>query len=63
MKQRLARLVDVKSLITIALVGVLCFMTVTGQNINDLFTNALMLCLGTFFGKNLNEKKEETKNE
>lgn len=63
MKNRIFDLLKVKSLITLGLVIVLCIMTLRGSQINDLFTNALMLCLGTFFGKNLNEKKEETKNE
>ncbi len=49
--ERLARLVDVKSLVTLALVGVLCVMTVCGQQTSELFNSAVMLVLGFFFGK------------
>ena len=55
---RLARLIDVKSIVTLALVAVLCFLTAKQLPVNDLFSNAVMLVLGFFFGKNLNEKKE-----
>lgn len=63
MKQRLARLIDVKSIVTLALVAVLCFITVRQLPAPELFQNAVMLVLGFFFGKNLNTKKEEMKNE
>ncbi len=54
-KERLARLIDVKSLVTLALVAVLCVMTLTGRISPDLFNNAVMLVLGFFFGKNLKQ--------
>jgi hypothetical protein len=57
--ERLARLIDVKSLVTLALVAVLCCMTIWGREANDLFNNSVMLVLGFFFGKNL--KAEEKK--
>lgn len=55
-KERLARLIDVKSLVTLALVAVLCIMTLTGRIPTDLFDNAVMLVLGFFFGKNLKQE-------
>lgn len=54
-KERLARLIDVKSLVTLALVAVLCVMTLAGRMSQDLFSNAVMLVLGFFFGKNLKQ--------
>lgn len=57
--ERLARLVDVKSLVTLALVGVLCVMTLNGWETSELFNSAVMLVLGFFFGKNLNDKNEK----
>ncbi len=62
-KVKISRLIDVKSLVTLALVAVLCFMTATGRPTPDLFNSAVMLVLGFFFGKNLNNKKEEAKDE
>lgn len=52
-KDRLARLIDVKSLVTLVLVAVLCVMTVLNRETGDIFNNSVMLVLGFFFGKNL----------
>ena len=60
--QRLARLLDVKSLVTLALVLVLCVMTIGGREMSELFGSAVMLVLGFFFGKNVRtdvERSEE----
>lgn len=46
--QRLARLLDVKSLVTLALVLVLCVMTIGGREMSELFGSAVMLVLGFF---------------
>lgn len=53
-KEKLARLIDVKSLVTLALVGVLCGMTVCGAATSELFNSAVMLVLGFFFGRKSN---------
>ena len=50
-KDRIAKLIDVKSIITIALVIILCVITVTKGEMNDIFNSAVMLVLGFFFGK------------
>ena len=60
MKEKLIKLVDVKSIVTLALVGVLCIMTVTGKETNELFNSSVMLVLGFFFGKNF---KQENNNQ
>lgn len=54
-KDRIAKLIDVKSIITIALVIVLCIITLNGQPTPELFNSAIMLVLGFFFGKKLNK--------
>lgn len=54
-KDRIAKLIDVKSIITIALVVVLCIATITGIDTPELFNSAVMLVLGFFFGKKLNK--------
>ncbi len=54
-KDRIAKLIDVKSIITIALVIVLCIATLTGLPTPELFNSAVMLVLGFFFGKKLNK--------
>lgn len=59
-KDRIAKLIDVKSIITITLVIVLCVQTITGQPTPELFNSAVMLVLGFFFGKKI---KTEENNE
>lgn len=58
-KDRIAKLIDVKSIITIALVIVLCIATITGIDTPELFNSAVMLVLGFFFGKKLNQDQED----
>lgn len=53
-KDRIAKLIDVKSIITIALVAVLCVATLAGLQTPELFNSAVMLVLGFFFGKKIN---------
>ena len=57
-KDRIAKLIDVKSIITITLVAVLCTTTLNGQSTPELFNSAVMLVLGFFFGKKLNKETE-----
>lgn len=58
--ERIARLIDVKSLVTLALVAVLCCMTIWGREAGELFNNSVMLVLGFFFGKNLKAEENKT---
>lgn len=48
---QIARLIDVKSLVTLALVATLIVMTLRGMELPDLFSNSVMLVLGFFFSK------------
>jgi hypothetical protein len=54
-KERLAKLIDVKSIVTITLVVTLVIIILAKLNIKDnifqLFSSAVMLVLGFFFGK------------
>lgn len=59
-KDRIAKLIDVKSIITITLVIILSITTITGQPTPELFNSAVMLVLGFFFGKKLNNESEDT---
>lgn len=58
-KDRIAKLIDVKSIITIALVIILCATTLSGQPTPELFNSAVMLVLGFFFGKKLNNDEPQ----
>ncbi len=54
-KERLAKLIDVKSIVTITLVVALVIIILAKLDIKDnifqLFSSAVMLVLGFFFGK------------
>ena len=54
-----SRLIDVKSLVTLSLVAVLAILTLRGLPIPELFSSAIMLVLGFFFGKNVQGKEEQ----
>lgn len=58
-KDRIAKLIDVKSIITITLVIILSITTITGQPTPELFNSSVMLVLGFFFGKKLNNESED----
>ena len=61
MKKKFIKLIDVKSIVTLAVVGVLCIMTVTGKETNELFNSSVMLVLGFFFGKNFKDDDKTEK--
>ena len=61
MKEKFAKLIDVKSIITITLTATLVAIILASLNVEQnafaLFSNATMLCLGFFFGKPTTENK------
>lgn len=61
--KRIAKLIDVKSIITIALVIVLCVITLKNGEMSDIFNSAIMLVLGFFFGKKTNTENKESEGE
>ena len=63
MKERLIKLIDVKTIVILVLVGVLCITTLLGKETNELFNSSVMLVLGFFFGKNLSsDNTSQTEN-
>lgn len=61
MKERFAKLIDVKSLVTVALVFTLVFVVLSGKTVDDkvflLFSNGTTMILTYFFTK----KPDDTK--
>jgi len=57
MLKKLAKLIDVKSIVTLSFTIVLCVITLKQMPASALFSNAVMLVLGFFFGKNTNSTK------
>lgn len=61
--KKVAALIDVKSIVTISLVFVLCVITLKQMAVPELFSTALMLVLGFFFGKGSQQNYTEKQNE
>lgn len=65
MKEKIMKLIDVKSLVTLSVIGVFEFLviytTVTGKDVSDqmflLFSNAVTMILTFFFTKKLKDKE------
>lgn len=66
MKEKIMKLIDVKSLVTLSVIGVFEFLviytTVTGKDVSDqmflLFSNAVTMILTFFFTKKLSKDNE-----
>lgn len=50
-KERFAKLIDLKSIITIVLIGLLCFLVVTGEITSQEFLPILTMILTFYFVK------------
>lgn len=66
-KNKVAKLIDVKSIVTIILTVILAII-ILGQiklesNVFQLFSSSFMLVLGFFFGKNLKSSENEESDE
>lgn len=56
MKDRFSKLIDVKSLITLALTGTMVYLSVTGAEISETFKTIYIMIIGFYFGTQ-HEKK------
>lgn len=55
-KDRLANLIDVKTIITLAIVGAFVVMTIFGRELDGTFLSVVTLVLGFYFGKGKDAK-------
>lgn len=58
-KERLANLIDVKTIITLAIVGAFVVMTIFGRELDGTFLSIVTLVLGFYFGKGKDTKVDE----
>ncbi len=58
MKERLDKLLTVKSIVTIALTVVFCFLSATGKITGDQFLTIFTVVIGFYFGTQFERKKE-----
>lgn len=57
--ENLAKLIDVKSIITISLVSVFCYLTVASKDIPQFFSSILTVVLSFYFGTQYQKKLTE----
>ena len=57
MKEKLAKLIDVKSIVTFVLTGVFAYLSVTNQN-NPEFTTIYTMIMGFYFGTQFQKGQE-----
>lgn len=50
MKERLCKLIDVKSLVTLTLTGVFAYMNITGLEVPETFKTIYVMIIGFYFG-------------
>lgn len=50
MKEKLCKLIDVKSLVTLALTGVFAYMNIAGLEIPETFKTIYVMIIGFYFG-------------
>ena len=50
MKERLAKLISVKSIVTISLTGVFCYLAVIGKISGEQFLGIFTMIIGFYFG-------------
>ncbi len=51
--KNLAKLINVKTIVTFAVIAVLCYMTVTQKDMNEVFTNIVTMVVTFFFARSL----------
>lgn len=62
MKDKLIKLIDVKSIITFALTGAFIYMNVTGMEVSETFKTVYIMICGFYFGTQF-QKHVSTKEE
>lgn len=58
MKDKLAKLIDVKSIVTLALTGVFSFLSITGVISGSEFLTIFTIIIGFYFGTQVSKKSE-----
>lgn len=61
-KENFAKLIKVKTIVTLLLTIVFCFLAITGAIVPELFMSIFTMIIGFYFGTQ-NEKKSDTSQE
>lgn len=57
MKEKLCKLIDVKSLVTLTLTGVMAYLSITGKEVSETFKTIYVMIIGFYFGTQSNKKQ------
>lgn len=63
MKERIAKLIDIKSIVTLSLTAVFCFLAVTGAITAAEFMVVFTMVMGFYFGTQTEKKKSKNDKE
>lgn len=59
-REKLAKLIDIKSIVTILLTLVFCYLSITGVIAAQLFMTIFVVVIGFYFGTQAEKKKNTT---
>ncbi len=57
MKEKLCKLIDVKSLVTLTLTGVFAYMNIAAVSVPETFKTIYVMIIGFYFGTQANKKQ------
>ena len=57
MKEKLCKLIDVKSLVTLTLTGVMAYLSITGKEVSETFKTIYVMIIGFYFGTQTTKKQ------
>ena len=57
MKEKLCKLIDVKSLVTLTLTGVFAYMNIVGLEVPETFKTVYVMIIGFYFGTQATKKQ------
>lgn len=60
-KERIAKLIDVKSIITLIITGVFAYLSIIGQITGEQFLTIFAVIISFYFGTQVNKNKDDKK--
>jgi len=57
MKEKLCKLIDVKSLVTLTLTAVMAYLSISGKEVSETFKTIYVMIIGFYFGTQSNKKQ------
>lgn len=57
MKEKLCKLIDVKSLVTLTLTGVMAYLSISGREVSETFKTIYVMIIGFYFGTQTTKTK------